>query len=354
MRHAVIMAGGAGTRFWPASRAHRPKQLLDLWGEPMIRSTAKRLTPLVPFERQWIITGASLVDPIAEILPELPIRQLIPEPVGRNTAPCVGLAAMLLEQEVGPDAVFGVFPSDHFISGEAKWLACLEAAYRVAAEGPIVTLGIRPTRPETGFGYIQAEASDAESWQVNAFVEKPDRATALRYLSEGHYLWNVGIFFFKVSTILAEIERQLPDLHHALGQLRPAWNTPAWSTVFSDVFESLTSISIDYGVMEGAQSVRVIPADFQWSDVGHWGALDEVSPVDTDGNVNVGNTLALDTQNTVLVQTGQRDRLLVSLGNTDLVIVDTDDATLVCPRDRVQQVRDVVSALKDRDGGKWI
>lgn len=345
-RHAVIMAGGSGTRFWPASRHARPKQLLDFWGVPMLRATALRLAPVVPFAHQWVITGAHLVDAVRELLPELPPEQIVAEPVGRNTAPCVGLAAALIDKLHG-DATIGVFPADHIITGEAAWAKCLETAYSAAEDrNTIVTLGIVPTRPETGYGYIRSDTSGDAVRTVEAFVEKPDSETAEGYLAAGNYLWNGGIFVFKASTMLGEMERQLPELHASLGQLREAWGTAIWEDRFSEVFQGLRSVSIDYGVMEGARSVHVVPATFEWSDVGHWGALHEVLEADARGNVSVGEVLNVGSSEAVLINTNSEGKLLVALGLEGVVVVDTPDAVLVCPRERVQDVRKVVDALK--------
>lgn len=351
--YAVIMAGGAGTRFWPASRKARPKQLLDLWGEPMIRRTCDRLRSVVPLDAQWIITGAHLVEPIAAAVPDLPRPQIIAEPVGRNTAPCVGLGAMLLQALHGPDAVFGLFPADHFIQGEEAFAQCLRAAYAEAANDAIVTLGIPPTRPETGYGYIRLAhkpsaqaATRPEAIAVEAFVEKPDRHTALGYLESGTYLWNAGIFVARVSTMLAEIERQMPDLYAGLRELEKSFGTERFAAALEAIYPTLPSTSIDYGVMENAGRVLTIPVTFGWSDVGHWGALDETLPADEAGNVGVGRTLHIDSRQSIAVSTTGSDKLVVTLGMEGVVVVDTPDALLVCPRDKVQDVRKVVTWLE--------
>ncbi len=348
--HAIIMAGGAGTRFWPASRRHRPKQLLTLWGEPMITRTARGLAPVIPYANQWIITAEHLAAPIEEAVPGIDAARVIAEPVGRNTAPCVGLAAMILEETAG-DTIFGVFPADHVITDLAAWEQCLRDAYEEAESGAIVTLGILPTRPETGYGYICVASGEDTSagtpCDVERFVEKPDLATAERYLASGRYLWNGGIFITRTSTMLAEIKRQMPELYAGLQELRAAWATPRWEEAFARIYPTLPAVSVDYGVMEGAEVVRVVPVDIGWSDVGHWGALEETIPADAAGNVCIGDVLAIDAQRNVLVDAEGSGKLLVALGVDDLVIVDTPDALLVCPRDRVQDVRKVVAHLSD-------
>jgi mannose-1-phosphate guanylyltransferase len=357
MRHAIIMAGGSGTRFWPASRARRPKQLLSLWGdEPLIHSTSSRLAPPIPTSHQWVITSADILDAVRAVLPDLPPSQIIAEPCPRNTAPCVGLAAALLQADAdaqgAPSPLIGVFPSDHLIRDLPAWHACLDAAFDAAAASPsIITLGIQPTRPETGFGYIEASSSPngLTPLPVRRFVEKPDHATALSYLGSGNFLWNAGIFVFRASTMLALIDRHLPSLSAGLRDLAAYWRTPQWPDAFARIFSTLPSISIDYAVMEPAAAqgaVQTIPASFTWSDVGHWGSLDEAAQPDPNGNITLGESLTLDSQRCVVAQLSSAKRLVVTLGVHDLVVVDTDDALLVCDRDQVQRVREVIDHLK--------
>ncbi|MDX9723091.1 MAG: sugar phosphate nucleotidyltransferase [Myxococcota bacterium] len=391
--HAVIMAGGAGTRFWPASRRRLPKQLMDFWGEPLIRRSVRNIAAVVPPERQWVITGQELVQGVAHAAPELDRSRIIGEPVGRNTAPCVGLAACILEEMYG-DCCFGLFPSDHSIRDLAAWERCLRDAFAAASDSDaIVTLGIRPTRPETGYGYIEIDESDNNLGEqakrpidkelgeqakrpidkelgeqakrpidrelgeqakrpmdkkcipVRRFVEKPNRERAESYLSSGRFLWNAGIFFCRTSTMLAEIERQMPALFEGLQALRAAWREGRFEQAMEELYPRLPSQSIDYGVMENARQVLVIPATFGWTDLGHWAALDEDFPADEQGNVALGSTLLLDCKDSVVVDTLASSRKVVALGVDELVIVDTADALLVCPKARVQEVRRVVDAL---------
>lgn len=347
--HAVIMAGGAGTRFWPASRYNHPKQLLDLWGETLIARTVRGLAPVVAPSEQWIITGAHLAQGIADACPAVSPQRILSEPVGRNTAPCVGLAAALL-QKIHGDTLFGVFAADHVITNLDAWARCLNAAYRAAEGGAIVTLGIPPTRPETGYGYIrfqeQAGAGALEARTVERFVEKPNAELAQTYLDADNYLWNAGVFITRTSTMLREIERQLPELKRGLDSLVEAWGTPGWDEALERLYPELPAISIDYGVMEGAESVVVVPADCGWSDAGHWGALHETLPVDSEQNLAVGRVMHLDSTSTVAVQTGDPKKLIVTLGLDDIVVVDTPDALLVCNRSHVQRVREIVDRLK--------
>ncbi|OIP35306.1 MAG: hypothetical protein AUK47_16845 [Deltaproteobacteria bacterium CG2_30_63_29] len=348
--HAVIMAGGAGTRFWPASRYNHPKQLLDLWGETLIARTVRGLAPVIAPSEQWIITGAHLADNIARACPNVSKDRILSEPVGRNTAPCVGLAAALL-QKIHGDTVFGVFPADHIITDLDGWARCLSAAYRAAESGSIVTLGIRPSRPETGYGYIRYQEVDGaaplDARPVERFVEKPDAQTAQTYLDAGNYLWNGGVFVARTSTLLRELDRQMPELGRGVTALVEAWGTDGWDAALATLYPKLPSISVDYGIMEGAESVVVVPASFGWSDVGHWGALHESLPADAAGNLSVGRVLHHDSRSTVAVQTGDAKKLIVTLGLDDIVIVDTPDALLVCKRDNVQRVREIVGRLKE-------
>jgi mannose-1-phosphate guanylyltransferase len=349
--YAVIMAGGSGTRFWPLSRRLRPKQFLAIGTEqPLIDETAARLAPLVPMERVRVVAGAHHADAIRSLLPALPADGLLIEPCARNTAPCVGLAAIHLFKE-DPEAVMAVLPADHHIGDAAGFRRLMAAAAERARAGEIVTLGIRPTRPETGYGYIHYDRSDTqltsdgvEICAVNRFVEKPPRAVAERYLEHGGYLWNSGMFFFTARRILDDIARLLPQLSAALERIGAAIGTPDYDAVLAENFAALESVSIDYGVMEHAERVRVVPADIGWNDVGHWAALADFAEADAQGNVVDGASVLIDARN--LVVHAEPGRMVAAIGVDNLVIVATDDAVLVCPRDRAQDVRRVVAELK--------
>lgn len=348
--YVVIMAGGAGTRFWPLSRRHRPKQLLSLFGgEPMITQTVARFEGVVPPERILVVTSESLAEAVAEALPQLPRENVLLEPMGRNTAPCIGMAAVAVRDRIGnSDEVLAVFPADHFIRDEDAFRDSVRAAAREAESGAIVTLGIEPTKPETGYGYIRCGEQLADGVrQAEAFVEKPNREKALQYLTDGNYLWNSGMFCFRIDAILGEIERQLPALSAQLELLAKALVDGDDDRV-AEVFSDIEPVSIDYGVMEGAQNVRVIPVRFGWSDVGHWDALPSVAETDDAGNVSMGDVVAVDCRDSVLM--GHDDRVLAAVGLDHIVVVDTEDAVLVAVRDRVQEVRAIVDALKNRDG----
>ncbi|MFT4704441.1 MAG: mannose-1-phosphate guanylyltransferase [Bradymonadia bacterium] len=351
--YVVIMAGGVGARFWPMSRAHRPKQLLPLFSDkPMIAETVQRFLGWVPAENILVVTSASLVDAIAECVPELPRENLIAEPMGRNTAPCIALALAAIEARSGGadsvDEVVSVFPADHFIANQAAFEATVQAAADNAEPGAIVTIGITPTSPATGYGYIQTgEQMASGGMAVKRFVEKPDRETALGYLQSGEYVWNAGMFVFRASAMRGELKRQLPAMEQAIAPLCAALKSND-ADALSSTFGALDRVSIDYGVMEGASDVRVVPATFGWSDVGHWDALPEVSEQDADGNVIQGDVVALSCKNSVMLSTG--GRVVAGVGLENMVVVDTEDAVLVAPRHRVQEVRGIVDALKPRGG----
>lgn len=347
--HVVIMAGGAGTRFWPLSRRHRPKQLLSLFGgEPMITQTVERFDGLVPPERILVVTSETLADAVAEAVPQLPRENILLEPVGRNTAPCIGMAAVEVRNRLGrDDEVLAVFPADHFIRDVDAFRAAVDKAAEHAESGAIVTLGVEPTKPETGYGYIRCGEPKGDGVRAAAgFVEKPDQKTALEYLHDGNYLWNSGMFCFRVDVILGEIDRQLPDLAAHLTALGPALAGADRDGVAA-VFDAIEPVSIDYGVMEGASNVLVVPVRFGWSDVGHWDALPSVAPTDDAGNVKMGDVIMVDCRQSVLM--GHDDRVLAAVGLDHIVVVDTEDAVLVAVRDRVQEVRAIVDALKTRD-----
>ncbi len=351
--NAIIMAGGSGTRFWPLSRRSRPKQLLSLFGpQTMLTQTAERIRPLTGDDGVMVVTGAHLVEGVAGALPQLPAANIIAEPVGRNTAPCIGLATALIQHRAAPgqDPIVGVFAADHHVAKPQAFRDAIQKAI-AAADAPktIVTLGITPTRPETGYGYIKCHADQTPTgaYGVERFVEKPDLDTAERYLSEGGYLWNAGLFFFRASTMMAEIERQLPRMAALLKEIAASFDDPDGGKATIDrLFPKMESISIDYGVMEGAQSVQVVPTDAGWSDVGHWAALPSLLDTDEDGNVIRGDVIHIDTQQSVAFN-DRPDHVLALVGVEGVTVVTTPDATLVIPTDQAQKVRQIVAQLKD-------
>lgn len=354
--YAVIMAGGSGTRFWPLSRRDRPKQFLAIGtDDPLLRETVDRLDPLIPPDKVYVVAGQRHAQAIRALLPELPADHLLVEPCPRNTAPCVGLAAVHLARR-DPKAVMAVLPADHHIGDGPAYRAVLAAAAERARAGEIVTLGIRPTRPETGYGYIRYDRTDpvvadngVEVCRVERFVEKPPLEVARKYLASNRYLWNSGMFFFTAERILADIKRFMPHLHRTLDTIGAAIGRGDYAEVLAEGFAGLKSVSIDYGVMEHATAdvdlppMRVVPADFGWNDVGHWAALADFAEADRDGNVVAGDAVLVDTRDCI-VHAARGTAAVV--GCEGLVVVATDDAVLVCPRDRAQDVRRVVDRLK--------
>jgi len=354
---AVIMAGGKGSRFWPRSREKMPKHLLDIQGErTIIRETVDRIRPLVPPERTLIVTGRSHAAELIRRLPEIPAENILIEPVGRNTAPCIGLAALHILQRV-PDAVMLVLPSDHRIGDEITFRRVLDAAGKVAAKGnPLVTIGIRPTGPETGYGYIEqgdlVPAGEGEKiYRVRSIREKPPLEQARKFMRQGRFLWNSGMFVWKASTILGAIERFLPELHAGLLQIREALGTEREEEIVGEVYSAQKAVSIDYGIMEKAEDVLVVPGDFGWSDLGSWDALWEVSEKDENGNAVRGPFIGIDAGASLVHSPG---KLVALVGVRDLLVVETDDALLICRRGRSQDVRKVVEILEKEDLKKYL
>jgi len=354
--YALIMAGGGGTRLWPESRVAFPKQFINLFKErSLIQIAYERIIPLIPPERVLIVTGQQYAEMAQEQLPELPAENIIAEPAGRNTAPAIGLGAIHLHRR-DPAAVMAVLTADHMMRQEETFRAALAAAHQVAQDGRIVTLGITPAGPETGYGYIErgdrldplAGADGHVLFQVGRFREKPDRATAEQFVSSGRFYWNSGMFIWQVATVLAEIARQLPDLYAALMELQAVLDTPQEAEVTGRVWPAVRPVSIDYGVMENARNVVVLPVDPGWNDVGSWNAVYQESrrnslSLPPDGNiVQGGELLTIDTQGCLI----RSKKLVTTVGLRDLVIVDTDDALFICPLNRVQEAKTVVNRLK--------
>ena len=351
--YAVIMAGGAGTRFWPASRTLRPKQLLPLGGgsEALLAATVRRLKTRIPPEHIYIATGAHLLDATAKVVPELPRANLLAEPVARNTAPCIGWATHVIARR-DPDALVAVFPADHYIGDEPAFLRCVDQAFDGAARGYMTTVGIVPTRPETGYGYIErGEVIAGELRSVQRFVEKPSRERAEIYLAEGKYLWNGGMFFFRARLMMDAITDHLPDLGLGLAQIDAAATSGNEAKVLGDVFPTLPAISIDHGVMEKERNLAVVPASFGWNDVGSWQSAWELADKDPAGNAaRNADVTFVDARGNLVhdLTSGAKKKLFAVVGVEDVVVVETDDAVLVIKRDRAQDVRAAVEAIKAR------
>lgn len=351
MVYAVIMAGGSGTRFWPASRRQKPKQLLAVSGaRTMIRATVERILPVIPFSRIMTVTAAAHADEIKGELPELAPGMVVVEPQGRNTAPCVALAAYKLAG-MDPDAVMAVLPADHLISKEEEFCNALRSALDVAADGEhLVTFGVVPDRPETGYGYIalgdQAyEIGSRPVYRVRGFREKPDPATAQRYVESGQYLWNSGMFVWKAKAIIEAIQTHAPRLSRAMERIAGALNTPAEAEAIEVVYDGVDPISIDYAVMEHARNILCIPIDVEWNDVGSWASLVDVWERDACGNVADGEAVLIECSGCV-ISTPQKMTALI--GVDDLIVVDTPDALMICRKDKAQEVRKLQELLKKR------
>jgi mannose-1-phosphate guanylyltransferase len=358
MLHAIIMAGGTGTRFWPASTSDTPKQLLQLIGqETMLRQTFDRLGDIVPNERRLVVTSARLVDAVRNQLPELPTDAVVGEPCKRDTAPCIGLAALLVSRH-DPNATMAVMPADHVIRPTGKFQAAIAQAAALADEsaGRIVTFGITPTYPAEIFGYIQrgeriksaVEESNipADTYRVKQFREKPDAATACQYLDSREYYWNSGIFVWRASTILDALRDRQPEMLAHLEAIVAAWETDDRDTVFEREFAAIKPISIDYAVMEHAKDVVMIEAPFEWDDLGGWQSLARLEGTDESGNTIIGPHLGLNTTGTIVRSSD--GHLVVTLGLKDCIVVHTPHATLVANKHNEEQIRQVVKELENR------
>lgn len=349
--YATILAGGSGTRLWPRSRQAQPKQFADIIGagRTLIQATVDRLEDLAPPEQIYVVVGDRFVHLAVAQLPDLAQEQFIVEPSGRNTAPAIGLACIhLLRRD--PNAVVAILPADHVIPDTAAFQTALRQAEAAAKEGYLVTLGITPAFPHTGYGYIkrgkQINAAGVASslvYQVESFLEKPNRVTAEAFVADGNYYWNGGIFVCRVDRMLAEMERQLPEMYVRLQQIATALETPQAAAVLAAVWQEMPNVSIDYGVMEGATQVAMTPLDAGWNDVGSWDALANVLPCDDQKNyVAQGEVLTINSQGNIIYS----NRLVALIGVEDLAVIDTGDALLVGHRDQMQKVKDVVERLR--------
>jgi len=363
--HAVILAGGRGTRFWPRSRIRTPKQLLNIVGrDTMLEQTVARLTPLFPVSRQWVVTNSEQAAAVRQQLPRVPQSHILAEPIGRNTAAAIGLAAAhLLHSGMGKenDAIMAVLPADHFIGKTSRYLKIVRAALHVShANGTLVVLGIPPSRPETGFGYIErarGRALDAEGvpvFSVRRFTEKPALKLARKYVSSGRYFWNAGMFFWRVSTFLAKLEKFLPKTHDALMRLAGEIGTSRYARTLARIYPQLENISVDYAILEpatrrtAAPSVFVLPAEVGWSDIGSWAAVHELLAHKSGENVSAGRHVAIDAHGNFL---WSPKKFIAAIGIRDLVVVETEDALLLCPRDRAQEVGKIVKWLEGTGAG---
>jgi mannose-1-phosphate guanylyltransferase len=348
------MAGGKGARFWPRSRAALPKQLLDIFSKrSMIQETVARVAGLAPPERIVIVTGREQAETIYRQLPEIPRENILVETVGRNTAPCICLAALWVERKA-PGATMAVLPADHYIADPQAFCSCLESAVEAAQQlNALVTIGIAPGSPETGYGYIECGAETGTyrgqaAYRVERFHEKPSLEKAREFLARGNVLWNSGMFIWKAAIILDEIKTCLPELYAELAAVAPQLGTPQEQQAIDGAYRAIEGISIDYGVMEKSRRAAVLKGDFGWSDVGSWSAIYNIAKKDMQGNVTQGDVVAIEAKGT-LVYSPKKLTAVVGLDN--IVIVETDDALLVCAKDKAQDVKKVVDEL-ERQGKK--
>ena len=346
---ALIMAGGRGERFWPKSRKSMPKQFLSLTDpeKTMIQSTVERILPLVDTEDILIATNKGYKDLVRAQLPGLPEENILCEPLARNTAPCIGWGAVTARKRFG-DALMIVLPSDHLIQQPALFRGALKDALRTAEEtDALVTLGISPSVPDTGYGYIRYDTEEGtgfeKAFRVRQFVEKPDLETAKKYLASGDYLWNSGMFIWKASAVLKEIRERLPEMYKQLEAIERAIGTEQEEAAVNEAFGAMQSISIDYGVMEKAENVYVLPSSFGWDDVGSWLAVGRINPGNEAGNVIRGDVVTISSTRCI-VEGGEK--LIAMVGLEDTIIVDTKDALLVCAKDHAAEIRKVLETLK--------
>ncbi len=346
---ALIMAGGRGERFWPRSRKNLPKQFLSLTddGKTMIQLTVERLLPIVDIEDIFVVTNRDYLPLIGQQLPNLPKDNIICEPKGRNTAPCIALGAAFICEKYD-DAVMMVLPSDHLVKYSSLFQTTLYDACTVAEKGDnLVTIGITPDYPETGYGYIRFVNKISEdtgrAYKVESFTEKPDLEKAKEYLASDDYLWNSGMFLWKLSTIVKCYKKLLPDIYDGMIRIKEAVGTPSQDALIEDIFPKFPSISIDYGIMEHAENIYTIPGTFGWDDVGSWLALERIKRSNEFGNIVDGNIVTINTENCIIQGT---DKLIATVGLKDLVIVDTKDATLICDRDHTADIKKVLENLK--------
>lgn len=348
--YAVIMAGGGGTRLWPKSRERHPKQMHPLVGaKPLVQEMTERLHRIVGDGRVFIIANSHHAQGIEGVMPSMAGRILV-DPYRRDTAGCVGLAAVYISK-LDPNAVMGVFPADHFMSSEDEFEKAVRVAGGLAEAGHVVTIGVRPRAPETGYGYIEmgdlSHTVDGQQvYCVRRFVEKPDRKTAGEYCASGRFLWNSGVFVWSIPTVLRLFKKHLPDTYDRLMRIREAIGMPDEEVVVDREYEQMKRISIDYGIMEKLDDMLVLPGDFGWSDIGSWTSVCDVLPKDPDGNTVRASHIGLDTRNCLVL--GEEGRVVATVGVEDLIIVDTGDALLICRKDRAQDVKKVVDKLKEQ------
>lgn len=352
---ALIMAGGRGERFWPKSRRNLPKQFLSLTddGKTMIQLTIERILPLVDVKDIYISTNNDYRSLVLEQLPNIPEENILCEPIGRNTAPCIGLGAIHIANKY-EDAIMMVLPSDHLIKYTSMFLTTLKDACDVAEQdNNLVTLGITPDYPETGYGYIKfnPNLNVGRAYSVERFVEKPNLEKAKEYIASEEYLWNSGMFMWKVSSILKNIENFIPDTYKGLLKIKDSIGTPEADSILEKEFTNFNSISIDFGIMEKAEHIYTIPGTFGWDDVGSWLAVERIKKTNEMGNVVDGNIITINSKNCIIQGS---NKLIATIGIKDLIVVDTDDATLICEKDSSADIKKVLENLKICNRNEYI
>lgn len=351
MKHlnAVILAGGSGTRLWPLSTPSFPKQFLPLpSGKSMIQETLARIEPLITPQQSWVVTGQSMVALVHEHLPSVPMQHILCEPMGRNTSAAIGWAATTIARH-DPEAIMAIFSADAVINHTEALRQTIHLAYELAENGHLVTVGIKPTAPETGYGYIRFADQVRQGYghlafQAERFVEKPNLATAQHYLQDGHYVWNGGIFIWKVATILAEMHEHLPKLAKEIESIVNAMGTEHEQSTLDELWPTLQTISIDYGILEKTKNLVVIPADLAWNDVGNWEQYGSLFPSDTQGVRAVGPHSGLGSQNIVVYN--DTPRHIFTIGVEDLIIVEIANMTMICHKDHIQRVKELAEQQK--------
>ncbi len=352
--YAVIIAGGKGERFWPYSRSHKPKQFLSMVGKiTMLRATYDRIIKIVPPENVIVVTNKTLSKRVSDLMPDLKAQNILIEPIARNTAPAICLAALYIN-EIDPNAVMAVFPSDHVIRNQTKFSQALKRARKTAERTDgLVTIGIVPKGPETAYGYIQANLAHEiqGSYKVKAFAEKPTYGTAKRFIKSGDFFWNSGMFIWKASAILREIEENIPEIYEPLIKLSGYFHSKSYSRKLKKAFSAMRATSIDYAVMEASQNVYMVKGEFEWNDLGSWEALYSLSRKDKQGNVIDGEVSVIDTTNTFIKSSG---KFVAAIGLENMIVVATEDAVLIAPRERAQEIKDIVGSLKKGSYKKYL
>lgn len=350
------MAGGRGERFWPKSRIDCPKQFLSLTadGKTMIQHTVERILPIVDMEDIFIATNENYKQIVKQQLPKIPEENILCEPIGKNTAPCIGLAAVHINKKYN-DAIMLVLPADHLIKYNDMFLKTLKDGCEVAEKDEnLVTIGIMPSYPETGYGYIKFIPNSDNSkivYEVERFVEKPKLELAKEYVNCGEYLWNSGMFMWKISSILKQFEKFLPIMYDGLLNIKKSIGTPSYYEVLKSEFSDFVSESIDYGIMEKASNIYILPGAFGWDDVGSWLALERINKTNEFGNMTEGNVINVNTKNCIVIG---GDRLIATVGLEDVIVVDTEDAVLICEKDSTQDIKKVIESLKIMNKQKYI